>query len=323
MKFLKTAVVTVISTGAGFYLGRRTQDETIEFSQSQLQCQESTNCVSVGTKSADSGTSLFKPFVFPPIQAKSDLAVINIPPAASGPVSNVGQLVKYGIPATDSLRNYDDFILSYDRRNRTAHWVLEHLTPEKVTKVDGVDRGNMKFKEDESFHSYHRATNKDYAGSGYDRGHLAAAANHRQSEKAMNQTFILSNVSPQVGEGFNRGAWNNLEKYVRGIARNVPNTYVCSGPLYLPRKESDGKLYVKYEVIGDNNVAVPTHFFKIVVIENKKGQLELLSYVMPNQPLPETKMSNYLVPIEAIERASGLNFFQNIPDGTFKRINGS
>jgi len=175
--------------------------------------------------------------------------------------SNVGQLARYGIPVSDNVRSYEDFILSYDRRNRTANWVLEHLTPEKVDKVEGVERSKMKFVADESFHEFHRATNKDYAGSGYDRGHLAAAANHRHSESAMNQTFILSNVSPQVGQGFNRDAWNNLEKYVRGIARKAKNTYVCTGPLYLPRQEDDGKLYVKFEVIGPNHVAVPTHFF--------------------------------------------------------------
>lgn len=56
----------------------------------------------------------------------------------------------------------------------------------------------MKFMEDQSVHGYHRATNKDYIGSGYDRGHLAAAANHRNSTTAMSQTFLLSNIAPQV-----------------------------------------------------------------------------------------------------------------------------
>lgn len=36
--------------------------------------------------------------------------------------------------------------------------------------------------------------------SGYDRGHLAAAANHRSSQDSMCATFFLSNMSPQVGE---------------------------------------------------------------------------------------------------------------------------
>lgn len=49
-----------------------------------------------------------------------------------------------------------------------------------------------------SVHMFHRATNGDYRGSGFDRGHLAAAANHKWSQKAMEDTFYLSNVAPQV-----------------------------------------------------------------------------------------------------------------------------
>lgn len=49
------------------------------------------------------------------------------------------------------------------------------------------------------------------------------------------------------------------------------------------RKEANGKNYVKYEVIGANNVAVPTHFYKVLVVEKTNGELELEAYVMPNQ----------------------------------------
>lgn len=49
------------------------------------------------------------------------------------------------------------------------------------------------------------------------------------------------------------------------------------------RKESNGKNYVKYEVIGSNHVAVPTHFFKVLAIERTNGELELEAYVMPNE----------------------------------------
>lgn len=49
-------------------------------------------------------------------------------------------------------------------------------------------------------HVFHRATNADYRGSGFDRGHLAAAANHKWTQKAMDDTFYLSNVAPQVNK---------------------------------------------------------------------------------------------------------------------------
>lgn len=53
------------------------------------------------------------------------------------------------------------------------------------------------------------------------------------------------------------------------------------------RKETDGKLYVKYEVIGANRVAVPTHFFKVLIGETTDGKYELESYVMPNQVIDD------------------------------------
>ena len=63
-----------------------------------------------------------------------------------------------------------------------------------------------------------------------------------------------------------------------------------------PRRESDGKLRVSYEVIGRNQVAVPTHFYKVVVAESESGHLDMEAYVMPNQRIPnDTPIGNFLV----------------------------
>ncbi|MFH4982148.1 hypothetical protein AB6A40_008857 [Gnathostoma spinigerum] len=250
---------------------------------------------------------------------------IRIPPTdvVQSKISRASEIMQYGYPGFDNVRTFEDFVLSYDRRNRTAHWVVEHLTPEKMVYDPSVDRSKCVFKEDESMHPYFRALNKDYKGSGYDRGHLAAAGNHRKTQNSVDQTFLLSNMSPQVGKGFNRDKWNELERYVRARARKSENVYVCTGPLYLPRRESDGKMYVKYEVIGSNNVAVPTHFFKALLIEISKGKFELESYVLPNVAIPdETPLSNFFVPIDGIERAAGFLIFEKVPKHLIEKING-
>lgn len=80
-----------------------------------------------------------------------------------------------------------------------------------------------------------RSRNTDYKHSGFDRGHMAAAGNHRVCQKHVDQTFLLSNMAPQVGVGFNRDSWNRLERHVRKLTRTYPNVYVCTGPLYLPK----------------------------------------------------------------------------------------
>lgn len=159
--------------------------------------------------------------------SKDDLALGNI--------SRTQQIMKHGYPSLDNIRIFDNYILSYDRRNRVANWVFEHLSSEKMRSAESVDRGKCEFREDPNIHPYFRSTNQDYKGSGYDRGHLAAAANHRFTQMLMDQTFFLSNMAPQVGKGFNRDKWNELEIEVRKMVKENDNVWVCTGPLYLPK----------------------------------------------------------------------------------------
>lgn len=101
--------------------------------------------------------------------------------------------------------------------------------------------------------------------------------------------------------------------------------YVCTGPLYLPHKEADGKNYVKYEVIGPNHVAVPTHFFKIIVFEQPGNaqSLAMEAYVMPNRAIDDnTPLKAFLVPPESVERNSGLLFFDRITKDRLQLVNG-
>ncbi|XP_030579568.1 endonuclease G, mitochondrial isoform X1 [Archocentrus centrarchus] len=230
---------------------------------------------------------------------------------------NSGAVMKYGFPSLANVKTRESYVTSYDPRTRTASWVIERLNPASLSGQS--NRKYCEFKEDDSVHIFHRATNADYKGSGFDRGHLAAAGNHKWSQKAMEDTFYLSNVAPQ-NPHLNQNTWNNLEKLCRSLTKRYLNVYVCTGPLYLPRQEADGKFYVRYQVIGQNHVAVPTHFFKVLILEQGDGRgVELRSYVLPNEPISEqVPLERFLVPIETIERASGLLFVPNI----MKRTSG-
>lgn len=251
------------------------------------------------------------------MEAPADLAPLD--PGAP----RVTEIMQYGFPSLNNVRARADYVISYDARNRIPSWVCEHLTADRVAKNPDVDRAKCDFHEDPSIHEYFRAENKDYRGSGFDRGHMAAAGNHKLSQFDCNQTFLLSNMAPQVGKGFNRDKWNELESYCRKLTRTFANVYVCTGPLYLPRQEEDGKLYVKYQVLGPNHVSVPTHFFKVVVCETQSGDFELESFLLPNAVIDDsTPLSTFLVPEEVIERASGLLFFDKLSKKSFKKING-
>ncbi|RWS20888.1 Endonuclease G-like protein [Leptotrombidium deliense] len=235
---------------------------------------------------------------------------------------NTEKIMQHGFPTTDNIRSFQSFVLSYDRRTRNALWVYEHLTPDSLQHTKNVDRSNCEFFEDTSIHPFFRSLNADYFKSGYDRGHLAPAGNNRSSKELVAQTFVLSNISPQVGKGFNRDAWNRLEQYVRYRGRKSVNTWVCTGPLFLPFPEN-GKKYVRYEVIGKNHVAVPTHFFKVLLVESEPNVYELECYVMQNKPLDDNvPLQAYQVPLDSIERAAGFLIFEKVPRNVFKQING-
>lgn len=89
------------------------------------------------------------------------------------------------------------------------------------------------------------------------------------------------------------------------------------------RREGDGKKYVRYEVIGTNHVAVPTHFYKVIVGATKDLKFEMEAYVMPNAPIDDEKpLTSFHVPPESVERAAGLLFFDKLTRDKLTKING-
>lgn len=79
-----------------------------------------------------------------------------------------------------------------------------------------------------------------------------------------------------------------------------------------------------YEVIGNPpNVAVPTHFYKVIVAEDGKtgGSVAVGAFVLPNAAIDsKTKLSEFLVPVAVIEKASGLEFLTKLPDNRRKDL---
>lgn len=85
-----------------------------------------------------------------------------------------------------------------------------------------------------------RAKLSDYRGTGYDRGHMAPASNHKESQGSMDETFSLSNIAPQVGGGFNRDYWARFERFVQDTTKSFDDVWVVTGPLYIPRPGPSG-----------------------------------------------------------------------------------
>lgn len=258
--------------------------------------------------------------VTPPIPVSTPVTTA----AIAAPVDPAG-LFQYGFPGpVADLANRPALVSSFDRRLRNPQWVVEHITPESLA-LSGGDRKHSVFLEDQAIPEKFRGKLKDYFRSGYDRGHQVPAADAKWSQEAMNDTFYLSNMCPQVGEGFNRDYWAHFEDFCRRLTTRYPSVRIVTGPLYLPKRDTaDGKWKVSYEVIGNPpNIAVPTHFYKVIFAEDGtvSGPVALGAFVLPNAPIPNEKpITDFEVPVEAVERASGLEFASKLPVQRRKRL---
>ncbi|CAM0137475.1 unnamed protein product [Umbelopsis sp. WA50703] len=214
-------------------------------------------------------------------------------------------------PISDDLHR-DAYMANYNRRDRLPNWVAEHLDIFALTAGAGVNRSKSVFKADRDIPTMFRAQLKDYISSGFDRGHQAPAADAVFTQEALDQTFLLTNMAPQIGVGFNRQYWAYVEGFVRDLVGPYNDVWVWTGPLFLPQKGEDNKFYMKYQLLGNPpNVAVPTHFYKIILAQKNQTDTtySTAAFLLPNQAIPTTThLSQFKVAKELIERASGLTF---------------
>ena len=222
------------------------------------------------------------------------------------PIKNRAPEPLKGLPLGFSAYEKEGFVIRYDSRNKVPLWVYEELSYDKEDKR--VSRKSEKFHGDLQIPSIHRSELVDYLHSGFDRGHMAAAEDHRSSKESLRDTFLLSNCCPQYAT-FNRGVWARLEKYVRDLSKKFDSVKVVTGPAYVPIEENGGKR-ISYRVIGENNVAVPTHFFKCVCLE-RGGELKVRAFLIPNASEKGfQELASYEVPVEHLEFLTGLIFFK-------------
>eukprot|EP00933_Yihiella_yeosuensis_P050048 TRINITY_DN47812_c0_g1_i1.p1 TRINITY_DN47812_c0_g1~~TRINITY_DN47812_c0_g1_i1.p1 ORF type:complete len:319 (+),score=44.99 TRINITY_DN47812_c0_g1_i1:33-989(+) len=231
---------------------------------------------------------------------------------------------KHGIPVTSSVVSRDSFIAQVDYRTRCPTFVLELLKRQDCFEPTQTPRGrNHTFHSDSDIPVRMQSRNADYSKSGFDRGHMAAAANHRSSDVNVGSTFTFANVAPQRAE-LNRKYWARVEQFVRNLLRSrFEELFVVTGSLFLPSLDALGQLRVSCDVLGSapRVVHVPTHFYKVILVEDKSSDRVLvLALVVPNEAVDEdVPMTHYLVPLEALEEAAGIIFFPNLLDGTARQ----
>jgi len=212
-----------------------------------------------------------------------------------------------GDPADEFFIDQQVFVLSYSPQKRVANWVAWQL--------EGAHLGHVgrrrDFRSDLALPArFYRVQDSDYQRSGYDRGHLCPSADRQDSVQNNARTFLFTNVAPQLHE-LNAGPWEQLEHWARQRAKGGAVLYVVAGSVFS----------APFSTIG-NGVAVPAANFKIIVVlspgqgaRDVNDHTEVVAALMPNQrEVGGHAWTEYLTSVDAIERASGYDFLNAVPE---------
>ncbi|MGB4776010.1 MAG: DNA/RNA non-specific endonuclease [Daejeonella sp.] len=217
--------------------------------------------------------------------------------------SNLTQLEIPGTKAGEMIIIHKAYTLSYNEKYKQANWVAYELTSEETRPVA---KRSGKFYPDPQVKT-NAVNDRDYSKSGYDRGHLAPAADMGWSAATMIESFYYTNMSPQ-NPSFNKGIWKRLEELVRTWAIEKKSVYIATGPV----------LEANLSAIGPHKVAVPRYFYKVILNDHEPHQ-EGIGFIIPNIRSTEP-LQHFVVSIDSVEKFTGIDFFPRLPEEKENRI---
>lgn len=200
-------------------------------------------------------------------------------------------------------------ILSFNQEWKQAEWVAYELTSKELSGT--ADRKKSTFLQDPSIPKEWQPAPRDYSGSGYSRGHLIPAGDLKYSQKAMDESFYMTNICPMFTE-FNTGIWERLERKVRDWAKQYGRIYIICGPIM--GRSING-------TVGNSNLLVPDAFYKAVLIPYDGSYLTIAFYMLNNND-PQKKLGDYAISTMELESILGRKLFIDLDWKTSKTIKG-
>jgi endonuclease G len=215
------------------------------------------------------------------------------------PLASCQAQLPYGLPtagkgSTQICRTA--YLVDHDPVAKIPVWTAHTLTKEHVM---GCLPREDAFAADQSIPKGQRAELADYVKSGYDQGHLVSNADLSWDRQVANESFYLSNMSPQL-PALNRGVWKLLETTVRAYTYNTGhNTTVYAGNIWYPTSKT----------IGPDKVVVPDFLFKIFIDNTTK---QSYAFIFPNKEGVSSNLPQFQVTVADVEKTTGLTF--PVPD---------
>lgn len=213
------------------------------------------------------------------------------------------------IPVASNKKNcktieHMGYTVSYNCKEKIPQWVAYSLT---AAEAEANLPRKDKFTEDPDLHGA-QASDSDYKRSGWDRGHMAPAADMKWSSQAMRESFYLTNICPQ-SHNVNAGDWKTLEELCRKLAFKHKKVYIACGPVIDKRE---------FGTIGANRVTVPDGFFKVLLMKTSKGW-HSIGFLFSNRP-GHKKLYKYACPVDEVEKKVEMDFFSALDDSIEDKI---
>jgi len=207
--------------------------------------------------------------------------------------------VPYGAPVSlpGTVTNCrTGYLVNIDLEAKIPYWTAHTLIPRDA--VSCLPREDA-FAPDLSLPKGKRAELADYRKSGYDQGHMVSNADLSFNETAQRESFLLSNMSPQL-PGLNRGIWKQLETATRAWTYTLDtNITVYAGNIWNENSKT----------IGESKVKVPDYLYKIIIF-NKTNQT--IAFLFPNREALGSNLPSFQVNVAKLEQLTNITF--NIPD---------
>lgn len=181
------------------------------------------------------------------------------------------------------------YVTAYDPAAKIPNWTAYTILPQNAL---GCWPRTNAFTADASIANGPRPD--DYAGTGYDKGHVAPDGDMSFDERAELESFLMTNMFPQAG-GLNRGIWKLLETSVRGWSFQLNQSFtVYAGAIYGPGDKTIG-----------TGVVVPNAFYKIV-INNQTGAMA--GWLFPHRSDLGSDLTKVRAPVSQIQQLAQTRF---------------
>jgi endonuclease G, mitochondrial len=202
------------------------------------------------------------------------------------------------------ILHYKEFSLSYSPEHRQAEWVAYIFEAEKVFITDHPFEHSL--KEDKNLQGISPLPD-DFVSSGYEMGQLVSAEFMAHDPLALEQSFLMSNVSPQH-PGFKQGIWRELGAQIKEWVAQKKTLLVITGPVL------NAKLKNK---LGTSQISVPELFYKIVM-DISSPDKNTIAFLIPNT-ISSKPLEDYLVSVSYLEDLTGIHFFNDLFSEDYQR----